>query len=87
MIENQFQTKASILRSDNKTEYYNSILGRFFEEKGILHQSSCTDTPEQNGIAEHKTKHLLEVARAMMFYMNLPKYLWRDAVFNNIIPN
>ena len=30
MIENQFQTKASILRSDNGTEYYNSILGTFF---------------------------------------------------------
>ena len=55
-------------------------LEHFFEEKGILHQSSCTDTPEQNGIAERKNKHLLEVARAMMFYMNLPKYFWGDAV-------
>ena len=39
----------------------------FQNEKGILHQSSCSDTPEQNGIAERKNKHLLEVARAMMF--------------------
>ena len=52
----------------------------FFDKKGILHQSSCTNTPEQNGIVEHKNKHLLEVASMMMFYMNLPKYLWRDAV-------
>ena len=72
MIENQFQTKVSILRSDNGIEYYNSILGKKFEEKRILHQSSCTNTSKQNGIVERKNKHLLEVARAMMFYMNLP---------------
>ena len=76
MIENQFQTKISILRSDNGTEYFNKVLETFSNEKGILHQSSCSDTPEQNGIAERKNKHLLEVARAMMFYMNIPKYLW-----------
>ena len=87
MIENQFQTKASILRSDNGTEYYNSILGRFFENKGILHQSSCTDTPEQNEITERKNKHLLDAARAMMFYMNLPKYLWGDVLTTSYLIN
>ena len=48
--------------------------------KGILHQSTCSNTLEHNGIVEHKNKHLLEVARAMMFYMNIPKYLWGDAI-------
>ena len=80
MIENQFQSKISILRSDNGTEYYNKVLETFLQEKGVFHQSSCPDTPEQNGLAERKNKHLLEVARAMMFYMNLPKYLWGDAI-------
>ena len=73
-IENQFQTKISILRSDNWTEYFNKVLDTFSNEKGILHQSSCSDTSEQNGIAERKNKHLLEVAWVMMFYMNIPKY-------------
>ena len=80
MIENQFQIKISILRSDNGTEYFNKVLETFSNEKGILHQSSCSDTPEQNGIAERKNKHLLEVTWAMMFYMNIPKYLWGDAI-------
>ena len=47
---------------DNGKEYFNEHLGNFFEEKGILHQSTCPDTPQQNGIAERKNKHLLEVA-------------------------
>lgn len=76
MIETQFQTKISILRTDNGTEYFNNTLENFLIEKGILHQSTCPDTPEQNGIAERKNKHLLEIARAMMFYMHIPKYLW-----------
>ena len=40
MVENQFQTKISILRSDNGTEFYNDCLGDFLIEKGILHQST-----------------------------------------------
>ena len=49
-------------------------------EKGILHQSTCFDTHKHNEIVERKNKHLLEVARTMMFYMNIPKYLWGDAI-------
>jgi hypothetical protein len=78
-IENQFQTKISILRSNNRTEYFNKVLNDFIQEKGIVHQSTCRDTPEQNGIAERKNKYLLEIVRVIMFSMNVPKYLWGDA--------
>ena len=80
MIETQFQTKISILHSDNGTEYFNHVLGVFLKEKGILHQSTCVDTPHQNGIVERKNKHLLEVSHAFMFKMSVPKYLWGEAV-------
>lgn len=80
MVENQFQTKISIFRSDNGTEYFNECLENFLKEKGIQHQSTCRGTPKQNGIAERKNKHLLEVACAIMFSMHVPKYLWGEAV-------
>jgi len=51
MVETQFQTKIQVFRSDNGKEYFNQILGSFFLEKGIVHHSSCNDTPQQNGIA------------------------------------
>ena len=35
---------------------------------------------KQNGIVERKNKHLLEVARVIMFYMNVSKYLWGETV-------
>ena len=54
MVDNQFQSTISIFQSDNGKEYFNEYLGIFFREKGILHQSTCRDTPQQNGIAEKK---------------------------------
>ena len=80
MIEPQFQTKISILHSDNGTKYFNSVLENFLRKKGILHQSTCVDTPQQNGISERKNRHLLEVSRALMFQMSVPKYRWGEAI-------
>jgi hypothetical protein len=37
-------------------------------------------TPEQNGVVERKNKHILEVTRCLLFAMNVPKYLWGEAV-------
>lgn len=41
---------------------------------------SCAYTPEQNGIAERKNRHLLEVVRSLMIEMNMPKAYWSDGV-------
>ena len=49
-------------------------------QHGILHQSSCVDTPSQNGVAERKNRHLLETARALLFQMKVPKQFWADAI-------
>ena len=54
MIENQFTTKIGTLRTGNGTEYFNKYLGSFLIKKGIQHQSTCPNTPQQNGLAERK---------------------------------
>ncbi|CAN1240915.1 Retrovirus-related Pol polyprotein from transposon RE2 [Linum perenne] len=58
----QFDTKIQVLRSDNAKEYFNHNLGSFLKQHGIIHTSSCVETPQQNGISERKNRHLLEVA-------------------------
>ena len=40
----------------------------------MIHQSSCVNTPQQNGISERKNCHLLEMAQTLMFTTNVPKY-------------
>ncbi|CAH9070987.1 unnamed protein product [Cuscuta europaea] len=82
MIQTQFNTNIKIVRSDNGLEYFSKKLNTFFAEKGIIHQSSCVNTPAQNGIAERKNRHLLEVTRAIMFSAKIPKYLWGEAVLH-----
>jgi len=61
LILNMFQTSIQILRTDNGREYFSHDLTNYLFEHGILHQSSC-DTPQQNGVAERKNRHLLEMA-------------------------
>ena len=69
-----------MLKTNNVREYFNSIMGDFLLSKGIAHQSSCIETPQQNGIPERKNRQLLEVARYIMFSTNVPKYFWRELV-------
>ncbi|RVW64351.1 Retrovirus-related Pol polyprotein from transposon TNT 1-94 [Vitis vinifera] len=80
MVQTQFQAKIQVLRTDNAREYYHNILGSYLLENGIVHQSSCIDTPQQNGVAERKNRHLMEVARSLMIASNVPKQLWGEAV-------
>ena len=55
MIETRFQVKIGIFHTDNRTKYFNEFLGSFLKGKGIHHQSTCVNTPQQNGIVERKT--------------------------------
>lgn len=60
-VSTQFKVQVHMLRTDNGTEYVNKRFGTFLSEKGIMHQTSCPDTP-QNGVAERKNRHILEVS-------------------------
>ncbi|RVW27977.1 Retrovirus-related Pol polyprotein from transposon TNT 1-94 [Vitis vinifera] len=66
--------------SDNGKEYVSNSFQNYMSHNGILHQTSCVDTPSQNGVAERKNRHLLETVRALMFQMKVPKQFWADAV-------
>jgi transposase InsO family protein len=69
-----------VIRTDNGTEYVNIAFGAFLYHQGILHQTFFPDTPPQNGMAERKNRHILEVARSLMYTINAPKFFWGEAV-------
>lgn len=84
LVETQFSLKVKILRSDNGPEFKMST---FFSNKGIIHQTSCVSTPQQNGVAERKHRHLLNVARALLFQASLPKKILGRCHINCHIPH
>ncbi|XP_071708446.1 uncharacterized protein [Rutidosis leptorrhynchoides] len=80
ILENHFNAKVKILRSDNGTEFINNKMSDYTARKGIVHQTSCPYTPQQNDIVERKHRHLLNVARALMFQGGLPLNMWTECV-------
>ncbi|GJT40901.1 putative RNA-directed DNA polymerase [Tanacetum coccineum] len=80
LIANQFLKRIKTIRSDNGTEFINNKMEQFLKEKGIIHQTSCAYTPQQNGIAERKHRHLLNVARSLLFQGNIPLCFWTDCI-------
>lgn len=56
-------------------------MSTYLYENDIEHQIYCEYTPQQNGMAEWKNKHLLEVTRAILG-TNVPIQFWSEAVIN-----
>ncbi|GJX23331.1 retrovirus-related pol polyprotein from transposon TNT 1-94, partial [Tanacetum coccineum] len=79
-VENQNDIKVKQLRTDNGTEFRNSILVNFCDEKGISQNFSSPYTPEQNGVAERKNRTLIEAARTMLSGSVFSKQYWTEAV-------
>ncbi|GJX62287.1 putative ribonuclease H-like domain-containing protein [Tanacetum coccineum] len=79
-IENQLDHKVKVIRSDNETEFKNSIMNQFCEIKGIKREFSMARTPQQNGIAGRKNRTLIKAARTMLVDSKLPTTFWAEVV-------
>lgn len=53
---------------------------QYLSMHGIMHQTSCVGTPQQNGIVERKNHGLLENTPALMLQMHVPKRFWSQGV-------
>ena len=52
----------------------------FFQENGLIHQTTCPNTPQQNGTAEQKNCTLLEKTRTIMVESRVPHSYWPEAL-------
>ncbi|CAL1405238.1 unnamed protein product [Linum trigynum] len=84
MAETQFDKKVSRVQADNGLEFQTNSLRSFYEDRGIVLQTTCTDTPQQNGVVERKHRHLLETARALRFRANLPLRFWGECILTAV---
>ncbi|CAJ2657635.1 unnamed protein product [Trifolium pratense] len=80
--EEHFGHKVKYLRSDNGPEFL--CLSKYYVSKGIIHQTSCVNTPQQNGRVERKHQCILNIARALMIQSHLPPRYWGYAVLHSV---
>ncbi|XP_024165520.1 uncharacterized protein LOC112172419 [Rosa chinensis] len=80
LVRTQYDAHVKVFRSDNGGEFVNHSFHEYFQHHDIIHQTSCPQTPEQNGVSERKNSHVLDMARSLLLSANMPKYLWGEAV-------
>nr|GEZ99187.1 hypothetical protein [Tanacetum cinerariifolium]GEZ99593.1 hypothetical protein [Tanacetum cinerariifolium] len=74
------QLQVQRIRTDNSTEFKNKTHAKFFDEYGITQQFSAVRTPQQNGVVERRNRTLVEAARTMLTFANLPLFLWAETI-------
>lgn len=57
----------------------------FFSKHGIIHQKFMFYTPQQNWTVERKHRYLLDTARSILFYANLPLKFWGECILTATI--
>lgn len=78
LVERQFDQKIKRVLSDNGTEF--KCLNNYFVKNGVIFETSCVGTLQQNGRVERKHEHILSVARALRFQGHLPMKFWGECV-------
>ncbi|XP_073219704.1 uncharacterized protein [Cicer arietinum] len=80
LVETQSGYFLKKLRTDNGKEFVSTECNKFCDELGAERQLTVSYSPQQNGVYERKNRHVLEMARCMIFEKKLPKSFWAEAV-------
>ena len=78
IVERQLSQTMKIVQSDNDSEF--NFLRDCFHTTGIIFQTSCVGTPQQNGRVKRKHKYIFSVGRALRFLAKLSIYFWGECV-------
>jgi hypothetical protein len=81
-VERLFDKKILAMQTDWGGEY--KKLNSFFQRVGISHLVSCPHAHQQNGPAERKHRHIVEVGLSLLAYASMPLKYW-DEAFNTAV--
>nr|GEV43661.1 hypothetical protein [Tanacetum cinerariifolium] len=80
MIKVRLNVTVQNIKTDNCTEVVNQTLRAYYEDVGILHQTSVAFIPQQNGVLERRNRSLVEVTRTMLIFSKASLFLWAEAI-------
>jgi hypothetical protein len=75
--ERLFNKKILVVQTDWGGEYQK--LNTFFHQIGISHHVSCPYAHQQNGSAERKHRHIVEVGLSLLTHASMPLKYWDEA--------
>jgi histone deacetylase 1/2 len=90
LIERKLSRKILCIQSDWGGEY--EKLNSFLQKIGISHRVSCPRAHQQNGAAERKHRHIVEVGLALLANASMPLKFWDQAFLTathliNLLPS
>jgi transposase InsO family protein len=71
LVEHMFNHIIITVQSDWGGGEYER-LNSFFCQVGISHHVSCPHTPQQNGVAERKHRHIVEMSLSLLVTASMP---------------
>jgi hypothetical protein len=77
LVERLFDKKIIVVQSDWGGEY--EKLNTFNTKVGITHLVSCPHAHQQNGAAERKHRHIVEVGLSLLAHAHMPLRFWDEA--------
>jgi hypothetical protein len=78
-VERLFDKKIITMQTNWGGEYQK--LNSFFQCVGITHHVSCRHAHQQNGSAERKHRHIMEVGLSLLAQASMPLKFWDEAFF------
>jgi transposase InsO family protein len=79
LVENQTGRKIKTLRSDDEGEYTSKGFKDFCAGAGIKRVLTVLYNPQQNEVVERKNMAIVGVAKAMLYDLDLLRFLWAEA--------
>ena len=79
-VKTKYSTVIKCFRCDLEEKY---TANKFYELLALdetVHQTSCTDTPKKNRVAEKKHRHIVEIAHSLLLFAFVLSQFWRGAV-------
>ena len=73
-VTTQYAWSPKVLQTDNASKLVSMY---------IFWQTSCPHTFQQNGVAERKHRHILDMTRTFLYEMGVPHEFWADTILTS----
>jgi len=84
LMKTQHSAVIKCFRYDLGEEYTYNKFCQLLALDRIIHQTSCTYTLEQNGVAERKHRHIIEITHFLLLSASVLSEFWGEAVLTAV---